>query len=190
MVVTSIRVPATPLGTYRLGLDAGSIWKPHASFTVVPRIKMIPNEAERGELVKISLRGFAKKESVRIRWLRDGKWVEIGWVTTSNTGSGELWIPVPVWVPDGINSVRGDGSGARAQTNAVTISGGPFIDLASEIPTPSPATPEPSVDPVPATPAPEETPPPAESGTPAALETPAGDTPGTPEADASASPAP
>jgi hypothetical protein len=171
-VSTSIPVPAAPLGTYQLGLDAGTIWRPDGLLTVVPRIKVIPGEAERGETVKISLRGFAKKESVRIRWLRDGQWVEIGWISTSNTGSGELWIAVPAWAADGQHSVRGDGPNARAQTNAVTITGGPPVVLASEEPTPLPATPEPVVDPVPATPAPAETPPPADSGTPVAVETP------------------
>jgi hypothetical protein len=191
MVATSIRVPATPLGTYRLGLDAESIWKPNAAFAVVPRIKMIPGDAERSETVKISLRGFAKKESVRIRWMRNGQWVEIGWITTSNTGSGELWIPVPVWAADGQHSVRGDGPNARAQTNAVTITGGPPVVLASEEPKPLPATPEPVVDPVPATPAPAETPPPADSGTPVAVETPPNtDAPNTAEPDESATPEP
>ncbi len=157
-VTASIRVPATPLGDYQLGLDAGGFWKPAGTLTVAPRIKVIPDHAARGDTVKISLRGFAKKESVRIRWKHEGRWIEIGWVYTSNTGSGELWIPVPSWAEDGQHSVRGDGPGARAQTNAVYVDGGPLIELASEIDepaeTPEPATPEPD----PATPAPIESP--------------------------------
>ena len=124
-----------------------------------------------GETVKISLRGFAKKEWVRIRWRQDGAWVEIGWIYTSNTGSGELWIPVPAGAADGGNSVRGDGPSARAQTNAVTISGGPAPALASEAPEPTPvpplaATPEPEIDEPPATPDAESTAEPALDGTP------------------------
>ena len=156
-VSASIRVPATPLGEYRLGLDAGSLWKPFGTLTVAPRIKVIPDQVERGETIKISLRGFAKKESVRIRWLRDGQWIEIGWVSTSNTGSGELWIPVPAWAADGSHAVRGDGPGARAQTNVVFVSGGLPVLLASDAATPSPveaapATPEPTLSEVGETP--------------------------------------
>ena len=170
-VSASIRVPAAPLGDYRLGFDAGSLWRPAATLTVVPRIKVIPGTAERGETVKISLRGFAKKEWVRIRWRQDGAWVEVGWIYTSNTGSGELWIPVPAGAADGGNSVRGDGPNARAQTNAVTISGGPSPALASEAPEPTPApplaaTPEPEPDQPPATPGAESTAEPALDATP------------------------
>lgn len=172
-VTATIPAPAAPLGDYRVGLDAGSPWQPSRTLTIAPRVKLIPGQAMRGELVKISLRGFAKKEAVRVRWLRSGTWVEVGWVNTSNTGSGELWIPVPNWASDGQNSVRGDGPGARAQTNAVTITGGPGVTMAEAPPSPTPgipvpATPEPIIDESPATPAPpEETPEP--SGTPAEL---------------------
>jgi hypothetical protein len=176
LVSTSVRVPAAPLGDYRLGFNAGTLWAPHEVLTVLPRIKVIPGEAGRGAVVKISLRGFGKKEVVRIRWKRDGGWVEVGRVTTSNTGSGELWVPVPVWVPDGSTSVRGDAPIARAQTNAVFVSGGSPLLLANEEPTPTseavlPATPEPAIDPNPATPA-------ASTATPTITETPTGE--GTP----------
>ncbi len=179
-VAATIPAPATPLGDYRVGLDASGVWKPFRTLTIVPRVKLIPGQAARGERVKISLRGFAKKESVRVRWLRNSTWVEVGWVTTSNTGSGELWIPVPNWAADGQHSVRGDGPSARAQTNAVTITGGPGVTLAEEPATPTPeiavpATPEPIVDSSPATPAPLEKPPLEE--TPAPPDTPAESTP-------------
>jgi len=179
-VAATIPAPATPLGDYRVGLNAGSSWQPFRTLTIVPRVKLIPGQAARGETVKISLRGFARKESVRVRWLRNGTWVEVGWVNTSNTGSGELWIPVPNWATDGQNSVRGDGPGARAQTNAVTVTGGPGVTLAEEPATPTPdiavpATPEPIVDGSSATPAPLEESPPEE--TPAPIDTPAEPTP-------------
>lgn len=146
-VTASIRVPAAPIGDYPLGLDGGSLWKPAATLSVAPRIKVIPDGAARGETVKISLRGFAKKDALRVRWKYEGRWIEVGWVTTSNTGSGDLWITVPAWAADGTHSVRADGSRARGQTNAATVFGGPpVISLASEndtpvIDEPAPATP-------------------------------------------------
>jgi hypothetical protein len=148
-VQASLRVPATPLGDYRIGLQFGLWWTPSAVLTVVPRLKVIPDEAARGETVKISLRGFAKREVVRIRWKQGTRWVELGRVTMSNTGSGELYIPVPGWATDGQHSVRGDGSIGRAQTNAVSVSGGPLVTIASES-SPSPSsTATPDASPVP-----------------------------------------
>jgi hypothetical protein len=150
----SFRVPATPMGGYQVSLVAGSWWVSSATLTVAPRVKVIPDTAARGETVKISLRGYAKREVVRIRWKQGDRWVEIGRVTTSSTGSGQLYIAVPDWVPDGQTSVRGDGSIGRAQTNAVWISGGTLVSLASEpSPTPSPTVTPPSEG----TPAPEAT---------------------------------
>lgn len=139
----SYKLAATPMGSYQLGLDGGPLWKTSASVTVVPRVKVLPNSAGRGQTVKISLRGFSKGETVRVRWIKGGGWIELGRVKMSSTGSGELWVPVPSWVPDGSSSVRGDGTAGRAQTNAVFISGGASFSTASEqTPTPSPtATP-------------------------------------------------
>ena len=133
------KVAATPMGEYQLGFDGGLKWKLTTAVTIVPRVKVLPSNAGRGETVKISLRGFAKGETVRVRWIKGGSWVELGRVTMSSTGSGELWIPVPNWVPDGPSSVRGDGTSGRAQTNAVVIAGGASFTTASEqTPTPSP----------------------------------------------------
>lgn len=138
-VSATYKLAATPMGAYPLGLDGGLKWKISSQVTVVPRVKVIPSSAGRGQTVKVSLRGFAKGEVVRVRWVKGGGWVELGRVTMSSTGSGELWIPVPTWVPDGASSVRGDGTSGRAQTNAVFISGGAGFKAASEsTPTPSP----------------------------------------------------
>jgi hypothetical protein len=130
-------VPAAPMGThtiraYRYGRDA------RASFTVTPRIKLIPNVSiKRGQTVNVSLRGFAKKEVVRIRWKKGSTWVEVARVTTSNTGSANIDVKVPTFVKDGPTSVRGDGVRGRAQTNAVTVSGGP-LSASEKTPTPTP----------------------------------------------------
>jgi hypothetical protein len=133
------KLAATPMGAYPLGLDGGLKWKITSQVSVVSRVKVIPSSASRGQTVKVSLRGFVKGEIVRVRWVKGGGWVELGRVKMSSTGSGELWIPVPTWVPDGASSVRGDGTSGRAQTNAVFISGGAGFKAASEsTPTPSP----------------------------------------------------
>jgi hypothetical protein len=135
----AFKIPAAPMGDYPLGLDGGPNWKVASAVTIVPRVKVLPGSAGRGETVKVSLRGFAKGETVRVRWKKGNGWAELGRVTMSSTGSGELWVPVPIWVPDGASSVRGDGTVGRAQTNAVFISGGAGFSTAGEkTPTPSP----------------------------------------------------
>jgi hypothetical protein len=135
----AFKVPAAPMGDYALGFDGGPNWKITSTVTLVPRVKVLPGSAGRGETVKVSLRGFAKGETVRVRWKKGNGWAELGRVTMSSTGSGELWVPVPTWVPDGTSSVRGDGTVGRAQTNAVFISGGAGFSTASEkTPTPTP----------------------------------------------------
>lgn len=150
-VAGTLKIPATPIGGRTLQLNAGNWWKPSTTITVAPRIKMLPSSASRGQTVKISLRGYAQRESVRIRWKKGSSWVDLGWVTTSSTGSGELYITVPSWAPDGMGSIRGDGSVGRAQTNVVSISGGAFkaAGEATRPPTVTPtATPTPAGSPV------------------------------------------
>ena len=90
-------------------------------FEVAPRIKVIPSTVSPGQTVDVSLRGFGKRESVRIRWLVNGSWVTIATVVTSNTGSANVDVTVPANADLGQNSVRGDGAEFRQQTNAVTV---------------------------------------------------------------------
>jgi hypothetical protein len=130
-----------------------------ASYTVVPRIKLSPDEAASGELVNISLRGYDKRESVRIRWLRGSSWITLATVTTSNTGSANLDVRVPSWAIAGPQKVRGDGAVGRAQTNAfsvteTTISGAEATEIApppTPIPEASPPPPEATPYPIVAT---------------------------------------
>ncbi len=138
------RVPATPGGVGQTIRFSSGDAVATATFEVVPRIKVIPSPAERGQTVDISLRGYGKKEVVRIRWKQGTKWVELARVTTSNTGSANVQVTVPAWAPDGVNAVRGDGAQFRAQTNAVQISGGAFTPASvTETATASPsATPD------------------------------------------------
>jgi murein DD-endopeptidase MepM/ murein hydrolase activator NlpD len=120
------RVPATTGGPgQQIRFTSGAAVST-AVFDVVPRIKITPSPAARGLTVDVSLRGYGKKEVVRIRWKQGNSWVDITRVTTSNTGSANVKVTVPPWAPDGANAVRGDGSQFRAQTNVVQISGGNF----------------------------------------------------------------
>jgi hypothetical protein len=137
----SFRVPATPGGpNQQISFTAGSVSET-VLFEVAPRIKVLTNPAVRGQQANVSLRGYARQESVRIRWRQpDGRWVELARITTSNTGSANVMVAVPAWAPDGTNSVRGDGTEFRQQTNAVYVSGGSFraasvADEASPTPT-------------------------------------------------------
>jgi hypothetical protein len=157
----SFVVPAAPIGQhtvkfYRYGRSAS------VPFTIKPRIKVIPNSALlRGQTVNVSLRGYAAHEMVNIRWIKNGSFVHIAYVTTSSTGSANVNVSVPKWVPDGSTKVRGDGSYGHAQTNAVTVSGGPFSSsTVKPAPTQTPpatATPEPTSSAVTETATPETT---------------------------------
>jgi hypothetical protein len=142
-----LRVPATPMGTYTVVVNAGNGYTANAgTYTVIPRIKVIEGTVARGQTVNISLRGFAKKESVRIRWKNpSGSWIEVARVTTSNTGSANAYVTVPSWAPNGAASVRGDGPSGRAQTNAVYVSGGATLAVASVSMPPASPTATPSV---------------------------------------------
>jgi hypothetical protein len=155
-VSNSLTIPAAPMGSHQIRWVSGE-FTATSSFTVVPRIKLTPSTVARGQTVNVSLRGYAAREVVRIRWKKDSTWVEVGRVTTSSTGSANINVVVPSFVPKGATSVRGDGSYGRAQTNAVTVSGGSLSGATKQTPTPTSTptkTPTPTATPssVPATP--------------------------------------
>jgi hypothetical protein len=153
--VGSLHIPASPKGVHKLSFTYGS-WSSSVNYTIKPRIKLIPDTVARGSTVNVSLRGFAAHESVRIRWKKGSSWVQVGQVTTSNTGSANVNVVVPSYVPDGLTSVRGDGATSAAQTNAVTVTGGPFVPATLKTPTPT-ATPSPMATPTVAAPQPSAT---------------------------------
>ena len=118
--INRFTVPAAPMGNhivrfYRFGRNATT------TFTIKPRIKVIPNTTARGHTVDVSLRGYAAHETVRIRWKKGSAYVDIARVTTSSTGSANIDVHVPSFAPIGTNSIRGDGSVGHAQSNAVTV---------------------------------------------------------------------
>jgi hypothetical protein len=117
------RVPATPGGpNQQIIFKAGSVSKT-VLFEVAPRIKVNTDPAIRGQVADVSLRGYDKQETVRIRWLNGSTWVQVATVVTSNTGSANVDVVVPDWAPTGLNSVRGDGTVNRQQTNVVNVQG-------------------------------------------------------------------
>ncbi|MGH2535571.1 MAG: hypothetical protein ACRDJW_25215 [Thermomicrobiales bacterium] len=130
----SFRIPAAPMGPHTIRWFTGD-WTASATFTVVPRIKITPGLVARGQTVDVSLRGYAAREIVRIRWQNGASWEEVARVTTSGTGSANIDVAVPAWAPDGANSVRGDSiasGGGRAQTNAVEVMPDGSIHLSPE----------------------------------------------------------
>jgi hypothetical protein len=132
-------VPAAPMGNHTVKVTSPYGPQASATFTVKPRIKLIPNAGlKRGLTVNVSLRGYAKYEVVRIRWKKGTSWVEVGQVKTSGTGSANVYVKVPTFAVDGLNSVRGDGSYGHAQTNAVYV--GP-VTVPIEMSTSATATP-------------------------------------------------
>jgi hypothetical protein len=134
----SFTVPAAPMGDHSVHWKYGH-WDTKITYTVKPRIKVTPSSnVSRGSTVNVSLRGYAAHETVRIRWKHGSGYTDITTVTTSSTGSANKDITVPTFVPDGSTSVRGDGTYGRAQTNAVTVSGGPFTSSTAKTPTPTP----------------------------------------------------
>jgi hypothetical protein len=132
--VLSFRVPASPLGVYPVAVTGGAT-KATSSYEIVPRIKLTPDEGARGDSIGVSLRGFGARESVRIRWKHGGSYEDLTTVMTSGSGSANLTITVPSWASDGPQSVRGDGSIGRAQTNAFDVMGGELAGASAATPT-------------------------------------------------------
>jgi hypothetical protein len=138
--MASFRVPAAPKGVHTVTALYDQTITRSTTFEVVPRVKLLPGSAARGETVAVSLRGYAARTEVRVRWHNGTTWVEVARVTTSRTGSANVEVIVPAWAPDGPTQIRGDAltsDGGRAQTNAFVVSGGP---LAANVVTPTPTT--------------------------------------------------
>lgn len=102
-------------------------------FELAPRVKSTTNPGVRGEQANISLRGFIKREPIRIRWKNPAtnSWVVVGTGVTSNTGSANIMVTVPAWAADGNHSVRAETPSFNAQTNVVFIQGGTMLTPSS-----------------------------------------------------------
>ncbi|MGH2531366.1 MAG: PKD domain-containing protein [Thermomicrobiales bacterium] len=129
-----LTVPATPGGDNLIHFIAGATTAT-AGYEVAPRVKVIPGTVQPGQVVDVSLRGFGRQEEVLIRWRVDGSWVPLDTVMTSNTGSANVDVIVPLNADLGPNSVRGDGTVFRAQTNAVEVVAAPGPPTATVEPT-------------------------------------------------------
>ncbi|MGH2550924.1 MAG: hypothetical protein ACRDHN_16150, partial [Thermomicrobiales bacterium] len=118
----SFIVPATEGGLgSQVTIRAANGASVAVSLEVAPRIGVSPSTVSSGQAVTVTLRGYGKGETVRIRWLVNGTWVTVGTVTTSNTGNASITVTVPANANLGQNSVRGDGAVFRQQTNGVTV---------------------------------------------------------------------
>ena len=115
----SFKVPATPGGAGQVITFTSGAVSRTATYEVAPRIKVEAGLV--GQAVDVSLRGFGRVETVQIRWLVNGSYVQVGQVTTSNTGSANVDVVIPNGAVGGANTVRGDGPQFRAQTNAAMV---------------------------------------------------------------------
>jgi len=70
---------------------------------------------------------------VRIRWKVGTTYEQLAIVETTNTGSANVNVTVPADANSGLNSVRGDGTIFRQQTNKAVVE----CDTATPTPTPT-----------------------------------------------------
>jgi hypothetical protein len=117
----SFTVPATEGGAGSAVIVTAGGVNVTTTVEIAARIAVIPGTVSRGQTVTVSLTGYGKHETVRIRWLVNGSWITVATVETSNTGSASISVTVPASATTGPNSVRGDGTAFRQQTNAVTV---------------------------------------------------------------------
>jgi hypothetical protein len=117
----TFRVPAVTGGPEQvIAFVSGNVAK-RVRIEIRPRIKVLTNPAVCGETANVSLRGYGKHETVRIRWKVGDTFEQVAIVETSNTGSANVDVTVPSSAASGPNSVRGDGTIFRQQTNAAVV---------------------------------------------------------------------
>jgi hypothetical protein len=121
------RVPAVTGGPNQNIFFVSGVVTRLVTIEVRPRIKVLTNPAVCGQPAEVSLRGYAKNESVRIRWKVGDSWTLLTTVVTSNTGSANVSVIVPAMAAPGANSVRGDGTIFRQQTNVAFVQCAPTI---------------------------------------------------------------
>ncbi len=120
-VIGTFRVPAVTGGPEQIiAFVSGKVAK-RVRIEIRPRIKLLTNLGFCGQQGNISLRGYGKREQVRIRWKNGAGWTQLATVETSNTGSANVLVTIPAFAVDGFNSVRGDGTVFRQQTNRAFV---------------------------------------------------------------------
>lgn len=133
-----IRVPAATAGSHTVQARRSDGQTSQFTYVVIPRIKITPSPSPRGGTVDVSLRGYGAGESVRIRWFDGTRFVTLTTVVTSSTGSKNVAVPVPLFAPNGLQKVRGDGTTNAAQTNVFEVDGGPAQSAPKKTPSPTP----------------------------------------------------
>ncbi len=115
-----IEVPGTTAGVNTVTFGDGSR-SVTVEYTVLPRIVVSPAAVAAGDTATVTLSGYGKDETVRLRWLVNGVWTTLATVQTNNTGGASVEVTVPANAAPGATSVRGDGTVNRQQTNGVTV---------------------------------------------------------------------
>jgi hypothetical protein len=67
----SLKVPAAPMGKHVIEARDDTCSALTSNFEIVPRIRVTAVASTLGAIADVSLRGYALKTLVRIRWLRD-----------------------------------------------------------------------------------------------------------------------
>jgi hypothetical protein len=167
--VRSYTIPSATYGGHTLSAVVGSS-SASTAFQVTQVITVAPKEGPKGAPVKVTMRGFAHGEQIKVQWFANPVWLDLATVTGSSYGTAVAYLNVPN-VPPGGRTVR-----AVAPSGQVTFifKVTPTVKSAEETePTPRPtSTPEPTETPT-STATEEPTTEPAEpTATPASTETP------------------
>jgi subtilisin len=100
--IVSFKVPAATKGDHAITASSRNYFI-KKTLTISPRIRLSSSAGTPGSGLDISLRGFARKQRVSIKWLNGNSNVTLASVITSNTGSANLHLTVP-------SSFKGDHS--------------------------------------------------------------------------------
>jgi hypothetical protein len=138
--IGEITVPATPGGPGQILTFTSGAVSQQVLVEVKPRIKVTPSPAGRGDVINVSLRGFARQEPVVIRWRvgTSGPFQTIASGQTSNTGSANILITVPTSAVDGTYQVRAESASFNQQTNVFSVLGGEQLEIAAVVVAPMP----------------------------------------------------
>jgi hypothetical protein len=92
--IVSFKVPAATKGQHAISVSSRNYYI-KKSLTISPRIRLSSKSGSPGASLDVSLRGFARKQLVSIKWLNGNSSATLASVVTSNTGSANLHLTVP-----------------------------------------------------------------------------------------------
>lgn len=148
--IVSFRTPLAPYGDAVIRARTGD--KAHdvqTVFRVIPRVLLSESTAQRGQVLKVYLYGYAIGERVEVQFNTTGSaYVVLGTATIASNGRGAVLVTIPASSSYGSHTIRGKVIGvSRSATAPITIE--PAADLApTQTPTPAPTmTPSPTLAP-------------------------------------------